>query len=66
MDTVDSQILDGGPPQRLIDPPIFAGTNAGLAHRSCFLVMLLSCPAVSTGKYIHMFESSFWIHLISQ
>jgi hypothetical protein len=24
MDTVDSQILDGGPPQRLIDPPILS------------------------------------------
>jgi hypothetical protein len=23
MDTVDSQILDGGPPQRLIGPPIY-------------------------------------------
>jgi hypothetical protein len=23
MDTVDSQILDGGPPQKLIDPPIY-------------------------------------------
>jgi hypothetical protein len=39
MDTVDSQILDGDPPQRLINPPIFhiiplgeKDTTLGAAH----------------------------------
>jgi hypothetical protein len=30
MDKVDSQILGGGPPQRLIDPPICLGSGKAL------------------------------------
>jgi hypothetical protein len=32
MDTVDSQLLDGGPPRKLIDPPIIEIHSHGFAE----------------------------------
>jgi hypothetical protein len=35
MDSVDSQILDGCPPQRLFDPPMYSGDADSNANYRC-------------------------------
>jgi hypothetical protein len=51
METVDFQILDGGAPQRLIDPPIWAD----IPVLSC-IVRMVNAPKMSNA----ISESHFW------
>jgi hypothetical protein len=49
MDQVDSQTLDGGPPQRLVDPPLQHAKH-GFDHATLFGTGVLVSEPLTSGS----------------